>query len=130
MRQVFPSISKALFTLAVCLSLSAAAGAQSETARGEVPGPIRFTGISGQMLQFDVNLPAVPSRSMLRITDEGGELLHAEFLAAGNYNRRYKVPATLAGKLRFEVVGKDYRVKQVFDITRQLEERVVVTASL
>lgn len=130
MKHVFLSIGKALFTLAANISLSATAGAQTEAAGSEVPDPIRFTGISNRMLQFDVNLPAVPSRSVLRITDEGGELLHEEFLPAGNYNRRYKVPAGPAGKLRFEVVGKDFRVKQIFDINRQLEERVVVTASL
>lgn len=125
-------MNKALFILAVCISLSATSGAQVVTHPygGEVPGTIRYTGTRGDMLQFDVSIPGIAGRAVLRIFDEKGVLLHEEFLQAGNFHRRYKVPTGLAGKLRFEVAGKDLRVRQVFDIARQLEERVVVTASL
>lgn len=132
MKHVFLPIGKALFTLAVCIALSTSSGAQVavQPYGSEVPGPIRYTGTNGDMLQFDVSIPGVASRAVLRIFDEKGVLLHEEFLSAGNFHRRYKVPTGLAGKLRFEVAGKDLRVKQVFDIARQMEERVVVTASL
>lgn len=130
MKQAF-FVSKALCTLTVGLSLTTLSRAQFVVKDYSTePGLIRYTGIHDRMLQFDVNIPGLPSRSVLRILDEEGNLLYEEYLKTGNFNKRYKVPAGPYGRLHFEVSGRGTRVKQNFNITRQLEERVVVTASL
>jgi hypothetical protein len=130
MKQIRFLTSKALFTLALGLSLSTYTHAQTMTAGGELPGTIRYMGIKDRMLYFDVNIAALPARAVLRIVNENGEVLHEEYARGGNFNRRFVVPAGLCERLRFEVAGKGVQLKQAFDIARQMEERVVVTASL
>lgn len=131
MKQILFSASKAFLTLTFLVALSSGVRAQAvEISNNEVPGAVRYIGTKDRMLQFDVNIPALPVKAVLRITDEGGEVLHVEHLKDGSLNKRFMVPAGLCQRLRFEVAGKGVRLKQSFDIARQLEERVVVTASL
>lgn len=131
MKQVLFSTTKAFFTLGLCLSLLSSASAQtSPQPRTDAASAIRYTGVKDDLLCFDVNVPALPGRSGLRIYDEEGRLLYEEVVKPGNLNRRYKVPFDLGKKLRFELSGRDVWVEQTFDISRQVEERLVVTASL
>ena len=132
MKQVLFSATKVFLSLGLCLSLLSSAGAQTSTQpRPEAASSIRYVGYKDDMLIFDVDAAALPGRSVLRITDEEGQLLHVEVVKpGGNLLRRYKVAADLARKLHFELSGRDLWVEQTFDISRQVEERVVVTASL
>lgn len=131
MKQVLFSTGKAFLALALFATLSSEVHAQATPmGNNEVPGAVRYTGIKDNMLYFDVNVPAQPSGTVLRIVNEDGEVLHQEHTRAGALNRRFAVPLNLCAKLRFEVAGKTVRLKQTFDIARKLEERVVVTASL
>lgn len=131
MKQRFAFTRKPLILLALCLSLASFSEAQTHSERSTgMPASIAYTGFKDNLLQFDVNLAGLPARSVLSITDEEGNLLHVEPVKAGNLNKRFLVAYGVAKRLRFEVYGKRLCVKQTFDIARQMEERVVVTASL
>lgn len=117
--------------MGLCLSLLVSANAQTGIQpRPEAASPIRYIGHKDDMLCFDVAVPALPGRSVLRLYDEEGQLLYEEVVKAGGLNRRYKVPFNLVKKLRFELSGRNVWVEQTFGISRQVEERLVVTASL
>jgi hypothetical protein len=73
MKQVLFSATKAFFTLGLCLSLLSSASAQTGTQpRTDAASAIRYIGVKDDLLCFDVNVPALASRSGLRIYDEGG----------------------------------------------------------
>ena len=112
----------------VLFSLTAAG--QTAAPPSGLPPAIAYRGYADQFLQFDVNIPALPARSLLRIYDAAGALLFEESLGAGNLNKRYKVVPHLSHRLRFEVVGRGFSLRKSFDVALQVEEKLVVTAAL
>ena len=110
--------------------LSVAAGAQTATPAADEPAAIRYTGYKDQLLQFDVHLTDLPARSLVRLYDAAGTILHEESVGTGNLNKRYKVGPYLSPRLRFEVTGRGYSFRKTFDVALQLEEKLVVTAAL
>jgi hypothetical protein len=87
--------------------------------------PVKFAGLDGDMLLFDVlvdNLPA--GINTLSILDENGNLLFEERVNATRLNRRVKFTRDVdVDMITFKISNKTVLVSQSFTVSYKVEEK-------
>jgi len=89
---------------------------------------IRFVGLEGEMLVFELKLKTLlPKGSILTISDEENNLIFEERTSADTYSIRYKIARNNFSKINFEISNKQFSLNQSFNINSRMEEKVEVT---
>jgi len=90
-------------------------------------GEIRFVQAQEGMLVFELNLKNLPVKgSILKIMDEGSNLIFEEGIKAETYTRLYKIERNNISKIVFEVSGRKILLNRSFSINSRMEERIEV----
>lgn len=94
----------------------------------ETAANIRFVGIEGEMLIFELKLNSLlPKGSMLTISDEESNVIFEERTTADTYSIRYKIARDNFSKINFEISGKAFFLNQSFNVNSRTEEKIEVT---
>lgn len=120
---------KAITTTVFFLSLTTLSQAQSTSSHADTPFAIRYVGVQDDLIAFDVHLAALPHKSVLRILDGEGNLMHQESIRTASFQRRYKIRPETARRIKFEVSKGGTLHSQAFDIAVRFEEKLLVTAA-
>ena len=88
---------------------------------------VEFTGQSGDMLVFEVQLDHLPVKgTVLTISDNQDNILLEEKINTVNHSRRYKIVRNTMELITFKVSGKIFSCNQSFSINYRVEEKLEV----
>lgn len=128
MKSVKLFLLKAVMLISISCAVNSVVCAQHYIAENELNNKIKFVGMEGELLVFDLqfcNLP--PKGSVLRILDGDKNLIHEERINSQNYSRRYKIICGDISKLYFELSGKQIILEQSFLINYKVETKWEIT---
>ena len=96
----------------------------------EVNNPTRIEFLRAEMeyLVFEVNLDQIPDKGcFLKISDESGEVLFEKRIISTSYRQIYRIQRNNSSKFSFEASGKNFHVKESFNLQYKMEEKIEVT---
>jgi len=74
---------------------------------------IKYAGLQGDMLLFDVQLDNLPANgASLKITDNFGNIIFEEKIVESTLYRRYMIPKSDLEMITFKITGKIISFKQ------------------
>jgi hypothetical protein len=88
---------------------------------------IKFAGLEGEMLVFEVELDNLPAKgTSLSILDDQQSILFEERIFKTTHTCRYKVVRNNMEMITFKISGKTISFNQSFTINYMIEERMEV----
>lgn len=119
---------KLLLVLFLLQVLPQCAQAQKSMAIAGAPvNSIRYVGMEGELLLFELELNALPAGTCsLRIRDEANTIFFEQKIEGPVYRKRYKIHPDQFQHLQFEVIQGKLLLEQRFNLRYRVEEKFEV----